>query len=275
MQIVTAVRAYDKINNGCTKPYYISCDDGYIYVAKFKQNPEGTRVLVNEYVCAKIAEILGLPLAYPTLINVSSEFVDDYGKQISEHLSNNLLPGIHFGTRKVKKVYPITTLKILKSAENVHIIPDIILFDHLVCNKDRNSNGGNLLFDQSKKEIVVIDHTHTFDLGAIWKSVDLIQRTGEPFIPLCTTGYVYKKLIPFVKGNNPFHAVLEKMNRLNEKILGDIINSIPYEWEVLPSEKDALKKYLLDRLHRIGDILPILKPFYPFWKGGEHHGKDV
>ena len=275
MQTVTAVRAYERINNGCTKPYYIYCDDGNIYVAKFKQNPEGSRILVNEYVCAKIAEVLELPLSFPTLINVTPEFVNDYGKEISEHLLNNVHPGIHFGTRKVKKAYPITKTDMLIGAENIHVIPGIILFDHLVCNKDRDSNGGNLLFDQSKKEIVVIDHTHTFDLGAIWTAADLKQRIGQPFSSLCTSGYVYSKLVQFVKGNNPFCSVLEKMKCLNENVLGDIINNVPDEWEIDLSEKIALKAYLLDRLRRIGDVLPVLRPFYPFWKGGDYHRKSM
>ncbi|MEM5646533.1 HipA family kinase [Bacillus cereus] len=103
MQIVTAKTAHKEINNGVTKPYIITCDDSEQYVVKFKENPEGKRVLANEYVCAKIAEILDLPLATPSFVQVNETFIQDYGSQVSAHTETNVTPGFHFGTKKIKK----------------------------------------------------------------------------------------------------------------------------------------------------------------------------
>jgi len=267
MKTVLAIRASGKINNGCTKPYYISCDED-IYAVKFKENPQGLRVLINEYICAEIAAIIELPLPSPALIRVSEDFVRDNKQELSIHLGVEITPGIHFGTKKVKKAYPITDPDMLKFAKNINIIPDIILFDQLVCNRDRDSNGGNLLFDPIKKEIVVIDHTHVFDLGSIWTSTDLDQRIGQQFTAFDSSGYVYRKLVPFVRGNNPFHASLDRMARLKASDLWNIINGIPIEWEVTIQEKNSLNKYIWDRLTRIKECLPVLKPEFPFWKGG-------
>lgn len=267
MKTVLAIRTSGEVNNGCTKPYYVACDED-TYVVKFKENPQGVRVLVNEYVCAEIAAIIELPLPSPALIRASEEFVRNSNQELSIHLGASITSGIHFGTKKVKKAYPITTSDMLKSAKNINIIPDIILFDQLVCNKDRDSNGGNLLFDPIKKEIVVIDHTHVFDLGSIWTSSDLDRRIGQKFTAFDSSGYVYRKLVPFVKGNNPFHASLDRMARLKAPDLWNIINAIPIEWEVTIQEKNTLNQYIWDRLIRIEQCLPIIRPVFPYWKGG-------
>lgn len=267
MKTVLAIRASGKINNGCTKPYYVTCDED-IYIVKFKENPQGLRVLINEYVCAEIGTIIGLPLPSPALIRVSEDFVRHNNQELSIHIGAEITPGIHFGTKKVKKAYPITNSDMLKFAKNNDIIPDIILFDQLVCNRDRDSNGGNLLFDATKKEIVVIDHTHVFDLGSIWTNTDLDQRIDQEFTAFDASGYVYRKFVPFIRGNNPFYASLQRMARLKESDLWNIINGIPIEWGVTIQEKESLMRYIFDRLTRIEECLPILKPDFPFWKGG-------
>lgn len=268
MQMVTAKIAHKEITNGVTKPYIITCDDSEQYVVKFKENPEGKRVLANEYVCAKIAEILELPLATPSLVQVNDTFIQDFGEQVSEHTEENVTTGLHFGTKMIKKAYQINGASMLKLAKNIECIPDIILFDQLVCNCDRECNGGNLLFDQSKMEIVVLDHTHAFDIGPLWDEHSLEYKIGEDFRPLQPDGYVYRKLIPYVNGNNPFNSILEKMGRLNSNSLWDIISNIPAEWEVSSAQKEKLLEYLEDRLHRIETALPVLKPGLPYWKGG-------
>lgn len=268
MQVVSAIRAINKIPNGCTKPYYISCSDGNQYAVKFKENPEGPRVLANEYVCAKIAEILELPLSSPSFIEVDKNFISTYGKQIEEHVGNIITPGLHFGTKKIKRTFQIYDSTMLREAVNVDCIPDIILFDHLICNKDRESNGGNILFDASNMSIVIIDHTHAFDLGPIWTANDLRQRIGQPFDIFDMSGYTYKKLTPYVNGHNPFKNILKKLERLSSELLLDIILNIPDEWGVTLDEKYVLHEYLVDRLHRLKDILPHLKNVLPYWKGG-------
>ncbi|MDA1987406.1 MULTISPECIES: HipA family kinase [Bacillus cereus group] len=268
MEIVTAKIAHKEITNGVTKPYIITCDNSEQYVVKFKENPEGKRILANEYVCAKIAEILELPLASPSLVQVNEEFIEDFGEQISKHTEEDVTVGLHFGTKRIKKAFQISSAGMLELAKNIECIPGIILFDQLVCNCDRECNGGNLLFDQSKMEIVVLDHTHAFDIGPLWDEHNLNFKIGEAFKPLQPDGYVYRKLIPHVKGHNPFNSILEKMERLDDNSLWNIINNIPEEWGVTGAQKEKLLEYIGDRLNRIETALPVLKPGLPYWKGG-------
>lgn len=147
MQTIDAVRAIQAVKNGVTRPYILEGNDGYSYFTKFKENPETSRILANEFVCAKIAEFLELPLANPCLIRVDSDFLDLYGDEISTHIDNDMTitTGLHFGTRKINKAIQITNSRMLEEAVNVRVIPELILFDQLICNTDRDQNGGNLL----------------------------------------------------------------------------------------------------------------------------------
>lgn len=267
MEIVTANRAIERIKNGCTKPYHVLCD-GESYIVKFQQNPEGPRVLVNEYVCSKLAQLLKLPVPSPALVQVTSEFMSDYGREISEHIEADLGIGIHFGTKKIKKVFPLVSTEMLRSAKNADVIPEILLFDHWIGNFDRARNGGNLLFDASKMEIVMIDHTHAFELGSLWSATQLNIKINEGFTIFDTSGYVYKKFVPFIRGNHPFHSILEKMSRLTRDDLWNIISSIPDEWNVPEEDRVVLHSYLWKRLCNIEKVLLLLKPVLPYWKGG-------
>jgi hypothetical protein len=275
MQIVTAKRAISPIKNGVTKPYFVTCDDGETYAVKFKQNPFGARALVNEYICAQIAISLNLPLASPSLVRVDSNFINDYSDDISKHIGEEVKTGYHFGSKKIKKVFPVSTSEMLESANNIEKVPDILLFDHWVCNIDRDWNGGNLLFDASNMELVIIDHTHAFELASIWTANDLNLKIGEPFRIFDFDGKVYNKLVPFINGNEPFHSIINKILRLTREDLWDIISNVPQDWQVSHEDRIALLEYLLDRKNRIKELLPKLKPLLPYWKGGIESGTIV
>lgn len=267
MNVVNAFRPIAPMKNGVTKPYILSCS-GDEYVVKFLQNPDGDKVLINEFICANIAKMFDLPLADPALIKIDEQFIEDYGEEISNHVGKEIKPGIHFGTKLIKNVYPINTSQILKQTINTDIIPSLILFDHIINNSDRNSNMGNLLFDYDRKMLVVIDHSHVFDIGALWDEHQLKIRIGEKISPLDMTGRIYNKLVPYIDGHNPFSGVIYKIEYISCESLSNIMNKIPQTWNINNNEKVALVDYLSDRIERVDEILTSIKPFLPKWKGG-------
>lgn len=267
MKEVIATRPISPMSNGVTKPFLINCS-GEEYVVKFLQNPEGNKILINEFVCAEIAQLLNLPLAEPALVNVDEQFIIDYGETLTNHIKHDIKPGIHFGSKKIKKAFPINSTSMLEKATNINSISSLIIFDHLICNKDRDSNAGNLLFDASNKSIVVIDHSHAFDIGPLWDDVQLNHRIGQEFYHFPMNGYVYNKLVQFIDGHNPFHDVIYKVGLIDENKLNAIMNKIPESWNISNEEKKSLIGYLLDRVERVDDILTCLKPVLPNWKGG-------
>ncbi|WCT56902.1 hypothetical protein PQ456_05090 [Paenibacillus kyungheensis] len=268
MDTLKANRIMNPIKNGSTLPYYINCEDGQTYAVKFKENPQGIKAIVNEYICSELALLLQLPIPKPVLIHLTEEFCSMYGQKLKEHIGSDILPGVHFGCLKLKKAYPIELGSMLNEAINIEIIAELLIFDLFICNSDRDNNGGNLLFDPQQKKIIILDHTHAFDLGTIWEASQLNQRIGEPFTLLNLNGHVYRKLVPYVKGYNPFNSILEKLKTMTTDQIWNIINSVPNEWLLSPDDKLSLNNYLCDRKERIEETLPLLKNNLPSWKGG-------
>jgi hypothetical protein len=51
------------------------CSDGHYYVVKFQNNPQHTRILVNEMLGTRLAARLGLPTTPVAVVEVSPELV--------------------------------------------------------------------------------------------------------------------------------------------------------------------------------------------------------
>ena len=48
------------------------CADGFYYVVKFQNNPQHTRVLVNDWLGTRLAEMIGLPVPVAAIVDVDS-----------------------------------------------------------------------------------------------------------------------------------------------------------------------------------------------------------
>jgi HipA-like kinase len=82
--------------HGGSQPHLMMADDGNYCIVKFQGNPQGTNVLVNEMLAAKLLEWLGLSAAATTVVelqpplNEELYFETPSGRQ-------PILPGLHFG----------------------------------------------------------------------------------------------------------------------------------------------------------------------------------
>ena len=47
------------------------CADGHYYVVKFQNNPQHTRVLVNDWLGTRLGEMIGLPVPVPAIVDVN------------------------------------------------------------------------------------------------------------------------------------------------------------------------------------------------------------
>jgi hypothetical protein len=63
ISITRMLRALEQIRRmrGGAQSHLMRCDDGYYYVVKFQNNPQHTRVLVNELLGTRLAARLGCP----------------------------------------------------------------------------------------------------------------------------------------------------------------------------------------------------------------------
>lgn len=253
------------MENGKTEPLLFQTDHGF-YVVKSSSNVDGPRVLINEFVCYKLARLLGIPIPDAALIYLKQDIIDadPYLKQL------DMPAGVHFGSKFINKAMTNIQPPLVKIVKNQRDIPSIILFDQIIYNNDRTTNKGNLLIDLKEKLILAIDHSHTFKLGALWDKSELEKIHSDP---LCLVrdffGYNYKVLLEYVNGHSPFNKIMERIYRLEKEDIDWCFEQLPNEWGLNPEDKAALKEFIWYRIENIETILNLLQDQWPNWKGGD------
>lgn len=252
---------------GVTDPLLMKTTDD-LYIVKTLDDKEQPKVLINEFVCYKLAKLLELPIPDASLMKISQEVID----ASFELQQLGVVPGIHFGSKFVNRSNTVITPPILNMITNKEDIPSIILFDQIIYNDDRTVNKGNLLFDLKAKALLIIDHSHVFRLGAIWDAGEL-KKIHE--VPLCLVkefhGQNYRFLLKYVNGYNPFNKILQKVANISQEDIDWCLEGIPEQWELSLVDKNALKEFLLYRIDNVHKFLELLSNQCPSWKGGDYN----
>lgn len=243
-----------KIPLGITNPYIVKCNNNKKYVAKFPGNPEGTKVLINEYVCAKLAKKLGLPIPNFELIEIQN--IHKFAAQLSDI---KMINGTVFCSEFIEKASAVPGYLVLTKVTNKYDAIKILFFDVIVGNNDRNE--GNLLINFKNNSLVMIDHSHVFVYQAVWDERNLGELIGAKIdltrmnkfnfdnLSLCSNDINYKSVIS---------EYIERIKCIDDSEIDAIINSIPQDWDITEKEKECLKNFLLDRIHRISEICKLL-----------------
>lgn len=245
------------IGNGITNPI-LGLSNGKQYVIKTINNPEGNKVLVNEIVCYFLAKQLELPMPKSGLCIINDKTkINKNIYDLVEDFSEKCY-GIGFCSEYVEKATVLGSDRMIKLANNYKIlIPRLMLFDHIIYNMDRNK--GNLLFKMGKsdRKLIVIDHSHVFNLAAIWDSIQLNARIKEEDYKdeyiMENNKYIYSR---FKKVMDLDMSIMTKevdyfKNKIDEKIIRMAIESVPKEWEPNLKELEVLEKYIIYRFKNI------------------------
>ena len=156
---LTVVEVIERSKQGRTEPYICRCDDGEVYFVKGRS---ATRPgLVTEWLCARLAEQFGLPIAPYAIAMVPKELIE---ADLSGWL-RDLGAGEVFASRRVNA---LELNDVHRELVPVVLRRDVIAFDWWVRNGDRNLTpmGGNpnLLWNpEDGGSLVVIDHNLAFD----------------------------------------------------------------------------------------------------------------
>lgn len=153
------VEVLRRSEQGKSAPFLCRADDGYSYFVKGLH--AGRESQIKEWLCGRLAETLGLPIAPFSLVDVPQELLD--ARLQPEARSLGLGPA--FGSRLVEPVEWFNLGHRRRVAETLQ--RDVLAFDWWVRNADRtlSERGGNpnLLWDLGQDRLVVIDHNLSFD----------------------------------------------------------------------------------------------------------------
>ncbi|EWG11696.1 hypothetical protein PBF_06176 [Cytobacillus firmus DS1] len=255
-----------EMGNGITNPLLMKTTDGY-YVVKVIGNEHGSKILINEMVCFKLAKLFDIPIPDASLIRIDSDTLS-----LNPDLQKlGVEPGLHFGSKLVSRGQTSIQAPLLNLVKNKEDIPSIILFDQIIYNNDRVMNPGNLIIDIKEKKLLAIDHSHTFKLGALWNEIEFKKIHEED---LCLVrdfhGLNYKLLLKYVNGYNPFNKILQKIQQISQEDIKSCFDQIPIEWELKKCEMDALNHFIWYRIENINRFLDLLKEQCHDWKGGDY-----
>jgi hypothetical protein len=254
------LRALEQIRRmrGGAQSHLMRCDDGYYYVVKFQNNPQHTRILVNELLGTRLAARLGLPTTPVAIVFVSEDLIR-LTPDLYMELPRGGTPcraGLQFGSRYPGDPHRLTLFdflpdKQLMEVENLHDFSGMLVFDKWTC----NTNGRQTLFFKEPRNgeeaaelryrTVMIDQGFCFNAGE-WNFPD------APLRGLYARNRVYEG----VTGRESFGPWIERIEkRITERVFDDLIREIPPEWYA--DDLDALLR-LAEKLYARRTVVPEL-----------------
>ena len=228
------------------------CDDGEYYVVKFQNNPQHSRILVNELLGTKLAGHLGLPVPPVGVVEVRRELIENTAELVMQVGNSRApcTPGRQFGSRYPGKpaetaVHDFLPDEQLGVVENLAAFAGVFAFDKWTC----NTNGRQAIFFRegggARYQAWMIDQGFCFN-AQNWDFPD------APLRGLYARACVYDA----VRGMDAFEPWTARMKRLTEDgTLDEMASGVPLEW--YEGDLDALYM-LLDRLVRRVTRLPDL-----------------
>lgn len=243
------------MNIGVTEPKYAILDDGTQTVVKLSQGPEGNLVLFNEYVCYRLAILVDIPMPQCGVC-----IMDENTEIFDSHIASSNNYGYAFYSTYMPKTTKLLS-SIINLMENKEVFIKVLLFDHIIFNRDRNE--GNLLvcFYKDNVSLKVIDHTHVFINGAIWdsgclktaiKENDLLSTEVLKFNDRLYS--MFYRNISITKESLE-RSGLEFRNKVKRDVIKKFIEECPQEWRPTKECEEMLAEYLMYRIDNFNIII--------------------
>jgi len=275
---VQATKLIRKMRGGA-QSHLLEAADGRFYITKFVNNPQGTRILVNEWIAAKFLTYLEIAQPATALIELTPEFLRHNPEIYLQRGSHRepIQPGWHFGScfpgdPNRQAVYDFIPDVLLPKVTNFRDFMGVMVFDKWTGNADARQA---IFFRAKLSEWMasaaatgtktgfvaqMVDHGYIFD-GPHW---------GFPESPLQGL-YFRTGIYEQVRGFEDFQPWLERVVNFPEEIVDQAFREIPEQWlEGQADVLEAMLEKLLRRCRRVPDLIQACKsarsnPF-PNWR---------
>jgi hypothetical protein len=221
---------------GFANAYRCIANDGCNYYVK----SEGStwRGLVCEWVAARLAQVLGLPIAKFAQVDLAEDFADFLRSSGNYHL----VKGLAFGSRAAIHVREFEPALLLKCSPQFR--RDLVAFDWWVKNADRTlgeyAGNPNLLWDTEESVPVVIDHNMAFDC----------EFEAETFLET----HIFRADLAVIKADLVMRAQYQQRFSTLVPLLDDIWAELPQNWLINEDNQvRVLKSDFYSVLNRTND----------------------
>ena len=132
---IQAVQHIRRMRGGA-QSHLMRCADGNYYVVKAKNNPQHTRVLVNDWLGTRLAELIGLPVPVADIVDVNPWLIE-HSPELRIELSGRktvIAPGLSVGSRYVVsptegEVYDYLPETMIARVRNLSSFAGVLAFD--------------------------------------------------------------------------------------------------------------------------------------------------
>jgi hypothetical protein len=252
---VLATQAIRKMRGGA-QSHLMLASDGNPYVVKFQNNPQHIRVLANELMATRLAEVVGLSVPACEVVEVTDWLIQN-SKELSLDLGQSQEPcraGLQFGSRLIGGLMPGQVVDYLPEdrlveVKNLDEFAGMLVIDKWTC----NSNGRQAVFYKRPREkrytATFIDQGYCFNAGE-WKFID------APLRGVYARNLVYKGVI----GWGSFEPWLSRVEELDPQKIWSIAEVVPPEWYGGDlTEIEMLIERLLERRSRIRELITLFR----------------
>ena len=249
---VLAVQTIRRMRGGAQSQLMLGADGG-LWVVKFRNNPQGERVLANEFIATRIAEALGLAVPKSDVVEVSEWLIANSPEMqldLGRGMKARCEAGLQFGSRFVGGLMPgqvVDYLPVsqLEEVRNLHEFAGMLVLDKWT----GNCNGRQAVFERRQRErkyrAVFIDQGFCFNAGD-WSFPDAPLRGVYP------RNVVYAA----VTGWDSFEPWLSRAEEFRAETLGIIAEEVPPDWYGGDlSEVERLLERLLERRGTLRELI--------------------
>ncbi len=263
-----AVMAVQQIRamRGGAQSHLMMASDENLYVVKFQNNPQHTRVLANEYLATRLAAAAGLTVPECEVVEVTGWLVENTPELFLETPAGrrNCSAGLQFGSRFVGGLMPGQVVDYLPETQLLEVRNLREFAGMLVIDKwTGNVNGRQAVFGKRARErkytATFIDQGYCFHAGE-WKLVDAPLRGVFP------RNAVYET----VTGWESFEPWLGRVERMAPETVWGIAEAVPPEW--YGGDMGEMEQLVQGLLARRGKVREAIESFrmsarqpFPHW----------
>jgi len=247
---------------GGAQSHLMRAEDGRFYVVKFRNNPQHARVLANEWLAARLAQALGMPVPEPAIIVVPEALTANAPNLVLRIGGQTLrcAPGQQFGSRLVgddpdAPIYDYLPESALATVKNLHDFWGLLLFDKWTC----NCNGRQVVFRRPARNqplrVYAVDQGFCFNAGE-WNFPD------SPLRGVYGRNCVYRDIL----GWESFEPWLSRLETLAPSVIYSAGDEIPPAWYGDADDLLALLRQLVARRDRVRRLVDAVRrsPRAPF-----------
>jgi hypothetical protein len=236
---------------GGAQSHLLRAADGHYYVVKFVNNPQGRRILANEWIAARLARELGLPVPPVAVVEVPLVLLEASPGLVLRAAGRTTpcAAGLQFGSRLPAAdphapIYDYLPEPGLELVANLADFAGMLVFDKWTC----NCNGRQVIYCRSaprqKLRVYMVDQGFCFNA----------ERWEFPDSPL--RGVYCRNLVyAGVTGWESFEPWLSRLEALEPEAIYAAGENVPPEWYGDWDDLNRMLDALVRRRARVRELI--------------------